>query len=94
MRVLVLAGLITAATAPFAAASEFDIIDCQIDGTRRASAEQRVDAPPPTPAAPTVARPTVASRDLAESPRPAAPERRRNGKPVPDAQLIAPRGVL
>lgn len=94
MRVLVLAGLITAATVPFAAASENDLIDCQLDDTRRASAEQRLDAPPPTPAAPTVARPTVAARDVTEAPRPVAPERRRGGKPVPDAQLISPRGVL
>jgi hypothetical protein len=93
MRVLVLAGLITAATAPFAAASESPIIDCQVDGTRRSSAEQRLDAPP-TPAAPTVARPTVAPREVAETPRPATPDRRRGGKPVPDAQLISPRGVL
>jgi len=94
MRVLALAGLITAATAPFAAASENEIIDCQVDGTRRASAEQRLDGPPPSPGAPTVARPTVSAREAAEPPRPVAPERRRNGKPVPDAQLISPRGVL
>jgi hypothetical protein len=93
MRVLVLAGLITAATVPFAAASESEIIDCQVDGIRRANAEQRLDAPS-TPAAPTIARPTVAPRDVAETPRPVTPDRRRNGKPVPDAQLISPRGVL
>ena len=93
MRVLVLAGLITAATVPFAAASESEIIDCQVDGTRRVSAEQRVDAPS-APAGPTVARPTVAPRDVAETPRPVTPDRRRNGKPVPDSQLISPRGVL
>jgi hypothetical protein len=93
MRVLVLAGLITAATVPFAAASESEIIDCQVDGIRRASAEQRLDAPA-TPAAPTIARPTVAPREATETPRPVTPDRRRNGKPVPDAQLISPRGVL
>jgi hypothetical protein len=91
---LVLAGLITAATVPFAAASENDI-ECQLDDTRRASAEQRLDAPQ-TPAAPTVGRPTVAPRETAEAPRPAPAERRRSGKPriIPDATLISPRGVL
>jgi hypothetical protein len=92
MRVLVLAGLFTAVTAPMAMASE-NTIDCQMDDTRRASAEQRLDtAPPPAPAT-TVARPTVAQAQPAETPRPAT-ERRRNGKRVPDAELIAPRGVL
>ena len=92
MRVLVLAGLFTAVATPMAMASE-DTIDCQLD-TRRAPAEQRIDdATPPPPATATVARPTVAQAQPAETPRPAS-ERRRNGKPVPDAQLIAPRGVL
>jgi hypothetical protein len=91
MRVLVLAGLITAATIPFAAASE-NAIECQMDDTRRAAAEQRIDPAPITP--PTVARPTVATREAAEAPRPVAPDRRRNGKRVPDAELISPRGVL
>ncbi|MGQ0533311.1 MAG: hypothetical protein ACT4OF_11570 [Caulobacteraceae bacterium] len=91
MRVVVLAGLITAATVPFAAASESEV-DCQLDETRRASAEQRLDAPP-APAA-TTARPTVAQREAAETPRPVPAERRRNGKRVPDAELISPRGVL
>ncbi len=93
MRVLVLAGLFTAVTAPMAMAGE-NPIDCQMDDTRRAQAEQRLeDVTPPAPATATVARPTVAQAQTAETPRPAS-ERRRNGKPVPDAQLIAPRGVL
>jgi hypothetical protein len=92
MRVLVLAGLFTAVTAPMAMAGE-NTIDCQMD-TRRASAEQRLDVtPPPAPGTPTIARPTVAQAQPAEAPRPAT-ERRRNGKRVPDAELIAPRGVL
>jgi len=91
MRVLLLAGLITAVSAPFAAAAENDVIDCQITDVRRAPAEQRLDQPPQSPAA-TVTRPTVAQRE-AEPPRPTA-ERRRGGKPVPDAQLIQPRGTL
>lgn len=92
MRVLLLAGLITVATVPFAAASDNEI-ECQADDARRASAEQRLDAPPAAPTA-TVARPTIARRDAAETPRPAPAERRRNGKRVPDAELISPRGVL
>lgn len=91
MRVLLLAGLITAVTAPFAAAAENDVIDCQITDTRRAPAEQRLDQAPQSPAAP-ISRPNVAQRE-AETPRPAL-ERRRGGKPVPDAQLIQPRGTL
>ena len=91
MRVLVLAGLFTAVTAPMAMAGE-NTIECQLDDTRRASAEQRLDDATP-PATTTVARPTVAQAQPADTPRPAA-ERRRNGKPVPDARLIAPRGVL
>lgn len=92
MRVLLLAGLITAASAPFAAAAENEI-DCQVTDIRRAPAEQRLDQAPVSPAAVT-ARPTVAQRETAEAPRPAVVERRRGGKPVPDAQLIQPRGAL
>jgi hypothetical protein len=91
MRVLVLAGLISAATVPFAAAAESDA-ECQLDDTRRANAEQRLD-PTPAPAT-TVARPTVAQREAGDAPRVAPAERRRNGKRVPDAGLISPRGVL
>jgi hypothetical protein len=96
MRVLLLAGLISAATAPFAAAAENDIadvIDCQVTDTRRAPAEQRLDQAPLSPAA-TAPRPTIAQREPVEAPRPVAGDRRRNGKPVPDAQLIQPRGTL
>lgn len=94
MRVLVLAGLFTAVTAPMAMAGE-NTIDCQAGDIRRAPAEQRLDDVPPAPApgTPTIARPTVAQAQTVETPRPAS-ERRRNGKPVPDAALIAPRGVL
>jgi hypothetical protein len=94
MKVLVLAGLITAATAPFAMAADSEI-ECQGE-TRRAPAEQRLDAPPPAPgaAAATPARPTVAQREAPDTQRPAATERRRNGKRIPDAELIGPRGAL
>ena len=94
MRVLLLAGLITAATAPFAAASATATeIDCQ-GTTRRAAAEERLDQIPPSPAAP-IARPNIVQREAAaDTPRPVVPERRRSGKPIPDAQLIQPRGAL
>jgi hypothetical protein len=90
MKVWVLAGLFTVAMAPVAMAGE-DATECQLDETRRA-AEQRAA---PTP--PTAARPTVAQRDVIEPvmPTPRAPaERRRNGKRIPDALLIGPRGAL
>lgn len=93
MRVLVLAGFITAATVPFAAASD-DVIECQGVDVRRASAEQRLDTPPVAPAA-APARPAAATpRETVEAQRLSPPERRRGGKPVPDAQLMSPRGVL
>lgn len=94
MRVLLLAGLITAATAPFAAASAAENdIDCQAT-TRRAAAEQRLDQAPPSSPTAAIARPNVVQREAAaDAPRPPA-ERRRSGKPIPDAQLIQPRGAL
>ena len=89
MRVWILAGLLTAAMAPLAAASE-NTAECQLDETRRAAASR--DEAPATPA-PT-ARPTAAPRVAAEqAPRPETP-RRRNGKRIPDAELIGPRGAL
>lgn len=92
MKVWVLAGLFTVVTAPFAAAAE-DVTACQLDESRRAT-QERADAPAAPPAA--VARPTVVERDVAvQAPRATAPvERRRNGKRIPDAQLIGPRGAL
>lgn len=102
MRVLLLAGLITAATVPFAAAAEndfndfnafTDVIDCQVTDVSRAPAEQRLDQAPVSPAASTP-RPAVVVREAVETPRPVAGDRRRSGKPVPDAQLIQPRRTL
>ncbi|OQW61563.1 MAG: hypothetical protein A4S17_09235 [Proteobacteria bacterium HN_bin10] len=90
MRVLLLAGLFTAATAPFAVASE-DVIACQGEDIRRTRAEQRLDAPAPAPAP---VRPAAEQREAADAARPAASDRRRGGKPVPDARLMSPRGVL
>ncbi len=92
MRLLVLAGLFTAAAAPFAAASE-NAIDCQVTDVARVQADQRLDQPPTAPA--TAVRPAVVQREAAaEAPRPTVADRRRNGKPIPDAQLIQPRGAL
>lgn len=89
MKVWILAGLLTAAMAPLAAASE-NTVECQLDDTRRAAAP-RTEAPA-APAPP--ARPTAAPRVAAEqAPRPETP-RRRNGKRIPDAELIGPRGAL
>lgn len=92
MKVFVLAGLFTAATVPFAAAAE-TTIECQLDDTRRA-ASQSVQPQPAAPA-PTVARPTGATREAAADPAVRTPaDRRRGGKPIPDAELIGPRGAL
>lgn len=91
MKVSVLAILITAATCPVAMAVEAGGLDCQVDDSRRAAEEQRA-APPPAPSA---ARPTVAQREVAEPGAARTPaERRRNGKRIPDAELIGPRGAL
>ncbi len=92
MRVLVLAGLITVATVPFAVAGESEI-DCQLTDVGRVQADQRLDQQPAAPT--TAARPVIVQREAADTPRPAtAAERRRGGKPIPDAQLIQPRGAL
>lgn len=92
MKVLVLAGLFTAATIPFAAASE-TTIECQVDDMRR-EATQTVQPQPQAPA-PTVARPTSVTREAAADPAARVPaDRRRGGKRIPDAELIGPRGAL
>jgi hypothetical protein len=88
MKVSVLAILITAATAPLAVAAETGT-DCQVDDSRRVVEEQRA-APPPS----RTARPTVAQRDVSEQARATPADRRRNGKRIPDAELIGPRGAL
>jgi hypothetical protein len=91
MKVLVLAGLFTVVTTPFAFAAG-DATECQIDDTRR-TAQQRAEQP----ASPALARPLVAEREVgpvAPAPARAPAERRRNGKRIPDAQLIGPRGAL
>jgi hypothetical protein len=91
MKVWVLAGLFTVVTAPMAFAAE-DATECQLDDVRRAS-QQHVEGQ----GVATIARPTVAERavvDPAPAPARAPAERRRNGKRIPDAQLIGPRGAL
>ena len=92
MKVWVLAGLFTMATAPMAFAAE-DATECQLDDMRRAAQQEQV-----APASPNTARPTVAERQVVDQqpmpPRAVAAERRRNGKRIPDAQLIGPRGAL
>jgi hypothetical protein len=91
MKIWVLAGLFTVATAPMAYAAG-DTTECQLDDARRAS-QQHVEAQ----GAATIARPTVAERvvvDPAPAPARVVAERRRNGKRIPDAQLIGPRGAL
>ena len=89
MKVPFLTVLITAATCTLASAAETNL-DCQVEETPRAAAEQQ-RAEGSRQAAASTARPTVAQREVAERP---APERRRNGKRIPDAELIGPRGAL
>ncbi len=89
MKVWILAGLFTAAMAPLASASE-STLECQLDDTRRAAAPTR--EAPPTPAS--TARPTVAPREAVEQAPRVEAQRRRNGKRIPDAELIGPRGAL
>lgn len=92
MKAWILAGMITAATAPFAAASESEI-ECQLEETRRATQTRSSEIPAP-PNANTIVRPTAAPRDEADQAQRAAPPRRRSGKPIPDAELIGPRSTL
>lgn len=88
MKVLILAGLLSAAAIPMAAAVE-NTTECQVDDARR-TAQQRAE----TPAAPRAVRPTAVHRAEAAQDARAASERRRSGKRIPDAELIGPRGSL
>lgn len=99
MKVWVLAGVFTAVTVPFASAAE---AECQVDDARR-QVQVRIDNGGPGGSAPNSARPTVAPRDPAttelaqrevvEEPQRRV-DRRRSGKPIPDAELIGPRRAL
>lgn len=93
MKMWVLAALITVATVPVASAFE-STTDCQVDDSRRETrVEQRERSDPPASPAATTARTTaLATRDT--NSRPEQQQRRRNGKRVPDAELIGPRGAL
>lgn len=96
MKVLILAGLFSAAAVPIAAASDYGV-DCQVDDTRR-GAQARVDTDLPGGSAPLLAATPVApvTREAAATPTTRAPvqPRRRSGKRIPDAELIGPRGAL
>lgn len=83
LRELTFAGLMSLVGAPCAAASEAPA--CETNDARGAIEEPATAPPPPT------ARPTVAQREPAPV---RVPPRRRNGKPIPDAELIGPRGAL
>jgi hypothetical protein len=102
MKLWAMAGLFTAAAVPFAGVAEASA-ECQVDDSRRVP-HVRIDDGGPGGSAPTIATPTAAPRDPAvrtvqRDPNDAAArvtpaERRRSGKHVPDAELIAPRGAL
>lgn len=88
MKALILAGLLSAATIPMAVAAE-NTAECQVDEARRAAAQRAV-----TPPAQSAPRSTEAQRVETEQDARAANVRRRNGKRIPDAELIGPRGSL
>jgi hypothetical protein len=90
MKILVLAGALAAIAFPTAAAAEV-ITPCQAEDPRSALTPDRAE-PTVAPAPPAIARQTTAQRDASET-RADTP-RRRNGKRVPDAELIGPRGAL
>lgn len=102
MKLLVTAGLMTAAAIPFAGVAEA-APECQVDDTRRA-AHVRIEggaaggsapatgAPASTPREPATEQ--AVQREDSEPARTVAAERRRNGKRIPDAELIGPRGAL
>ncbi len=86
MKVMILAGLVSAAMASVASASTMTIgptpLACQSGEQRRA----RTPAPHPAPVA-------VAAGERADPGARPAP-RRREAKRIPDAELIGPRGAL
>jgi hypothetical protein len=102
MKFWIMAGLFSAATVPFATVAEASA-ECQADESRRVP-HVRIDGGGPGGSAPTVAAPTSAprapaaeraeQREATETARAPATDRRRSGKHIPDAELIAPRGAL
>jgi len=89
MRLWFVLGAFAAAALPMSAAAEPTEV-CQNEEARSVAPERSEAAPAPQRS---VARPTVAQRDVTDVARGEAP-RRRNGKRVPDAELIGPRGAL
>jgi len=102
MKLWAMAGVLTVVAIPFAGAAEASA-ECQVEEGRRFP-QVRIDNGAPGGSAPQAARQTSAPRELADdnqvadqeppAPRQAAADRRRNGKRIPDAELIAPRGAL
>ncbi len=103
MRFWVLAGLFSVVGMPLANAVE-TTADCKLDDTRRQfdhviAETESGSAPPPAATAPS-AQPAVRQapprRQTATvtAERQQQTQRRRNGKRIPDAQLIGPRGAL
>ncbi len=89
MKVLVLAGALAAVAFPTAAAAEA-VAECQSEDARSALTPDRAE--PTVAPAPPAARQAAAQRETSEARTETA--RRRNGKRVPDAELIGPRGAL
>lgn len=90
MRAWGLAGLILVLGAPAAAASEGEEA-CRLDEQRRQRAEQTAQA---LPQSADTERAAPARAAQAERSSRAPTPRRRNGRRIPDAELIGPRGAL
>jgi hypothetical protein len=86
VRELVFAGLLSLTGAP---ADSSETAPCETGDARRAIEQPVVQ--PPAPQAPSVTLRRVGREDAVAS---RTPPRRRNGKPIPDAELIGPRGAL
>lgn len=91
MRAWGLAGLFLILGAPAAAASG-GAEACQFDEQRRRT-EQAAPAAPPAPEPERSALGAQRAANAEQSPR-TATTRRRNGRRIPDAELIGPRGAL
>jgi len=92
MKLWALVGLFSIVAVPMAHASEtFD--ECQLDDSRRSASERPAVAPPSQSGS---APQALAMQRETASPTAARAEaaRRRDGKRIPDAELIGPRGAL
>ncbi|MFT3727195.1 MAG: hypothetical protein QM759_05165 [Terricaulis sp.] len=99
MKVWILAVILTLVPVSTAFAAEVgDDTACQADTTRqdlRVDTQQTQQAAPPVAPAPATHPVATVQRDAsAAAPVHADASRRRSGKPVPDSELIAPRGAL